>query len=58
MAPDNPPVKTDITHVLGDALLDDTGAAPDPAVIKLLRDQGMTDDQIRAVLGLKSDTSL
>lgn len=58
MAADNPTIKTDISRVLGDALLDDAGGAPDPAVVKLLRDQGMTDDQIRAVLGLKSDTAL
>lgn len=58
MSSDNSPEKTDITHVLGETLLDEGRTAPDPVVVKLLRDQGMTDDQIRAVLGLKSDTSL
>lgn len=55
---DQPNVKNDVSRILSKALLEDAGAAPDPAVVRLLREQGLSDEQIRSFLGLTSDQTL
>lgn len=55
---DQPNVKNHVSQILSEALLEDAGAAPDPAVVRLLHEQGLSDEQIRSFLGLTPDHPL